>query len=288
MSRLLTIGCCVGLIFSTVCADADSPKRIFEGLLHTGRPAFDTLYGIQPLRFISRTSYAGWSDGATLPPAAWYDNVAAAYTNANNYLLVDHEDWPNTTQAERLATAAKFVTMYQELKTRLPGFQIGFYSYTTKRDWFRAIQGEEDADYQEWQAENNDMAAVTAVVDFFAPSIYMFYTRAVDGAEVVANAPAYFLANVNEAKRVRTAYGRNQPIFPYVLHQRTDLTADIDVDVYVEMVRTAYLEADGAILWGGWDGAAMPWAENATWWGRFLKDFPFGDRTLLKPRAVRN
>lgn len=263
-------------------------KRCFEGFLHTGRPDFDDLYGIWPLRFISRTSYSGWSDGATLPPAAWYDDVAAGYTNAHNYLLVDHEDWPDTTQAERLATAEKFVTMYQELKTRLPNFEIGFYSYTTKRDWFRAITGPAHADYQEWQAENDDMAAMSAVVDFFAPSIYMFYTRAVDGDEVVANAQTYFTANINEAIRVRTAYGRGQPVYPYVLPQRADLSTDIDIDVWIDMCRTAYTEADGMILWGGWDGSAVPWDEFAHWWINFKAAFPFGDRTLLKPRAVRN
>lgn len=262
-------------------------KRCFEGFLHTSRPDFKSLYGINRLDFVSRTNLgfgALWPDDTGPPPAAWYDATAAAYTNATNHLLLDIESWPNTTQAERIATAAKFVTVYQEMKRRRSDLTIGFYAYTPIRDFFRATEIVDEK--AAWQAGNDDMAAMYAVVDFFAPSLYFFYTRSQGGqsATNVDSAHEYFHENLVELKRCRTAYGRNQPIYPYVWYRRHDELADLDMDVWIDMCRTAYLEGDGLILWGGWQEV---WSDAAWWWRNFLASFPFGDRTVLKPRAVR-
>ena len=263
-------------------------KRCFEGFLHTSRPDFKALYGIDRLDFVSRTNLglgALWTDDTALPPTAWYDATASSYTNDTKHLLLDIETWPAATQAERLATAAKFVTVYQEMKTRMPDYQIGFYAYTPRRDFFRATEIVDEKAI--WQAENDDFAVMYAAVDFFAPALYFFYTRDQEGQAGTnpTHAHEYFHENLVELKRCRTAYGRNQPIYPYVWYRRHDDAADLDMDVWVDMCQTAYLEGDGLILWGGYQEA---WADNTTWWGRFLKDFPFGDRTVIKPRAVRN
>lgn len=262
-------------------------KKCFEGLLYSAKPDMDPLYGIWELLFIAYNSYAGWTDEQGMPTTAWYDNVAAGYTNARGHLLLDHEAWPITTSQERQTNASRFVTIYQELKQRRPDLKIGFYGYTPVRDFFRATKAPEHADYLAWQAENNDFTAMYSVVDFFAPTIYFFYTRS-QGNPNALNVPYahdYFVSNINECKRLRASHGHGQPIYPYVWARRYDGAAYLDLDVWEDMCRTAYTEADGMILWGGYQEA---WDASATWWGRFLKDFPYGDRTLLKPRSARN
>ncbi|MHB1098099.1 MAG: hypothetical protein ACYCZR_00965 [Burkholderiales bacterium] len=273
-----------------VCASSDGAagsKRVFDGFLHTNRPTtLEETHGFWRLNFVNRTTYnaTDWTDDTGLPPDAWYATVAATYTNAHNYLLLDIESWPIDTQANRLATAQKFVTVYQEMKRRRPDLQIGFYAYTPNRDFFRAT--EITAGKSDWQAENDDMAALYGAVDFFAPSLYFFYTRSQGGGSAtnVESAHEYFVENLVELKRCRAAYGHNQPIYPYVWFRRHDGAVDLDLDVWEDMAQTAHLEADGMILWGGF---GQTWSDFSHWWINFNAAFPFGDRTLLKPRAVR-
>lgn len=265
-------------------------KRCFEGLLHSGKPEMDAAYGIWSLPFIVANSYAGWSDTAGMPTTAWYDNVAESYTNARGYLLLDHEAWPITTSQERQTNASRFVTIYQAIKSRRPDLKIGFYAFPTVRNFWDTIGNDADASpggasYVAWQAQNDDFAAMWAVIDYAAPTIYYPYDTVTNGYQDPAYVYNYYHANILDTIRCRTAYGHGQPIYPYV-HMRSYVNnLPLDIHLWELQTRTAYLEADGMILWGGY---LESWAENTAWWGRFLMAFPFGDRTVIKPRAVRN
>src|SRR3990167_6629494 len=124
-------------------------KRCFDGLMHSGKPDLDALYGIWSLQFIASNSYAGWSDTSGMPTTSWYDNVAASYANSRGHLLLDHEAWPISTSQERQTNASRFVIIYQELKQRRPDLKIGFYEYTPKRDFFNSDP--ENPGYAAWQ-----------------------------------------------------------------------------------------------------------------------------------------
>lgn len=265
-------------------------KRCFEGLLYSGKPDLDALYGMWRLPFIAANSYAGWSDSAGLPTAAWYDNVAANYTNARGYLLVDHEAWPVTTSVERQAAASMFVTLYQELKRRRPDLQIGFYAYPTIRNFWDTIGNDADsspggASYVAWQAQNDDFADLWAVIDYAAPTIYYPYDTVTNGYQDPTYVYNYFHANITDTIRCRTAYGRGQKIYPYVSMRSSVNSLPLDLYIWDLQIRTAYLEADGMIVWGGY---LETWNEFDPWWINFKASFPFGDRTVIKPRAVRN
>ena len=41
------------------------------------------------------------------------------------------------------------------------------------------------------------------------------------------------------------------------------LATDLDADVWETTLRISLDEADGLVLWGGWQ---VPWDENAPWW----------------------
>lgn len=285
LAIVLTLLCC------GTPADAGG-KRVFEGLLYSGTPDLDAAYGFWHLSFVSRTTYnsSDWTDSAGLPPAAWYNTVAAQYTNARGYLLIDIESWPETTQAERLATAAKFVTVYREMKSRRPDLTIGFYAYPLTGNFWDIIQSDASSSpggvgYTAWQAKNDDFAAMWAVVDVIFPSLYYPYNSATHGTQYEDGATHFFENRIADAIRCRNAYGHGQKIYPYVYMRSTAGGAPLDDYVWALMTRIAHTQADGMILWGGYQET---WSASANWWGRFLKDFPYGDRTLLKPRSARN
>ena len=99
--------------------------------------------------------------------------------------------------------------------------------------------------------------------DVYFPSLYFMFTRA-DAAHLVPYISVYLEEQLSEVKRVRRMYGRlESPIYPYVCPQVQGLATDLDADVWETTLRISLDEADGMVLWGGWQ---VPWDENAPWW----------------------
>jgi hypothetical protein len=280
-------------VASVVPVDAANRKQMYSGLLHSGKPDLDALYGIWDLQFVSPVNRAYltgvWPNFATeMPPAAWYDALAANYTNPHNMLILDMEQpalFPSGNHVDRLATAAKLVTMHNEMKTRRPDLSIGFYQFPHYGGRFDDISGVTaaslpgGANYIAWQAANADFAALWAVVDFVAPAMYYPYDSVTAPAAPISQPYIhyFFTAIVTETKRCRTLYGHNQPIIPYVWFAHAPLNPGLDIDqiVWEDMIRTAWLEADGMILWGGQEaGVTQPWNENKMWWRQFKEKVP--------------
>jgi hypothetical protein len=243
-------------------------KPIFNGLLHSGMPDMDALYRVGQIPMVSRTNVsgglAGWADKLSLPTSSWYDAMVSQVHAPRNIIMVDHEDWTYTTQADRRATAEKYVTVYQEIKSRRPEWRIGWYMDPIRRDYWRATKPIGGAEYRAWQAENDDLGKIMApYTDVFMPSLYFFYTRDTYSANVDALG-LYLVENIKEAQRIRRVYGRLEaPIYPYIWWRRHDGTRDLDADSWETIVRTVLEEADGMVLWGGYQTL---WDENAPWW----------------------
>jgi hypothetical protein len=244
-------------------------------LLQADKPSAEQIqsHGLTSLPFISRTTYAGWSDGHELPPTAWYENLAANLVAPHGWAVIDHEDWPMTTQAERLATAQKFATMFLQVKAHRPDVKFGFYGYAPKRDLFRARTLPGHPDYIAWQAENDDMAAMAAVVDAFFPTLYYFYNVAVNGVNANLGVQDYYRENIRETKRLRDTYGdANRPIWPYIwwkahAHEEDDL----DDAAWLPMIEISFAGTNGCVLWGGWQ---RTWAEFVPKWNQFIARLP--------------
>lgn len=253
-------------------ADAQHKPIYVEEFGFTGRPDLAGLYNIGTMHVVSRTNNAGspviayWPDAKATPTSSlWYDSVAA-YVISHGWTIfyVDHESWMTTTHADRLATAAKVVEVYNGLKKRLPTVTIGFYGaqFTPIRDFTRAKQLPGAAAYITWQAENEDFAVIYATVDMIMPASYWFTTIAVDGSAAIASHHAYFAENLREARRLRDKYGHGQPIYSWVWFRRHDDASDLDGEVWDDMVRTAHQEGDGFIVF------TLPkvWSETYPWW----------------------
>lgn len=251
-------------------------KPIFEGLLHSGLPNFEALYRVGKIPMVTRTNVPGgthgWDDETALPTPAYYDALAANIQAPRNIILFDQEKWKYETQVQRQETAAKYVTVYQEIKARRPQWKIGWYTDPLRRSFWDAIKDHGTAEYKAWQARNNDLAAIMApFTDVWFPSLYFFYTRDLE-PQNIGWVTTYLIENINEAKRLRRVYGRMEsPIYPYVWWMKHDETRALDADVWETIVRTVLEHADGLVLWGGWKppsqpSGPLPWDENAPWW----------------------
>jgi hypothetical protein len=265
-------------------AQAATRKIPMSGLNYASMPDFVDQYGMLNMVLVQRQNYSGWTDEAQLPPDVWFDNLAASYSRPHNYIVLDIESWPTTTQADRIATSDMLVTTYNKIKARRPELLIGFYAFPMVRDLFRAIQAHDDPDYLAWQQECNDFATLWAKVDVIYPSIYWFYTLAVKGPTANDSAHLYFHENIAQARLDTQTLGKNQQSIPYVWWERHDGASALDLNVWGDMMQTADLEGDGILLWDG-KNTPIAWNENAAWWINFRAGFPWGDRTLIKPRT---
>jgi len=238
---------------------------MFQQFLHTGKPSADELYNtykLNPVPIINRVSYPGWTDKLGMPSLDYF-KAAAKIQTPTNLLVIDHEDWPLGTRAERIDAATRYAIVYKTMKHFRPELRIGFYAFTPIRDLFNAIAPKTSDEFLNWQGRNEDMAEMYANVDVLLPSIYYFYTRATDGANAVKNAPLYFQRNIEEAIRLRDLSGsRNRPVIPYLWWMKHSGDRPLDLDVWESMIQTSLDMCGNAIAWGGW---LQTWNPNDKW-----------------------
>lgn len=100
----------------------------------------------------------------------------------------------------------------------------------------------------------------------------------------ISRAREYVGAQVAEARRLSRNDGRNIPVYPFTWTRQATApvpNVPLDFDVYETIIRTAYQEADGIIVWGGFyalDGtfAQQTWASDTgagivgAWWNQTL------------------
>lgn len=239
-------------------------RHYFFDLLHRNLPPVSEVekaYALEYAPALTRLASPEWTDGSQLPPGAWYDSVAKQLNPRHGWVLVDHEDWGEATQAQRLATASNFATMYKEMKSRRPDLKFAFYGYGIKHDNTRPSLGPDSPDYQAWQRMSEDYAEMLAVVDGLCPTLYFWCTEAEDGlAFTKARSPGLFRGYLADARRLLDTYGaKDRPIYPYIWWRKHDATKDLEDWIWRDMLTTTMAMADGFVLWGGYQQTWDPW-----------------------------
>lgn len=266
-------------------------RHHFFDLLHTNLPPaaeIERAYVMEHAPAVTRLSYPGWADGTQLPPPAWYDAVAAGVNPAHGWVLIDHEQWGEATQAQRLETAHNFAVMYHELKLRRPDLKFAFYGYGLKHDNTRPALGVESPEYQAWQRMNDDYAEMLAVVDAICPTLYFWYTEVDDGlAFTQARSPGLFRGYLTDARRLLDQYGpQNRPIYPYIWWRKHDDSKDLEEWIWRDMLGAALTYADGFVLWGGYRQNWEPWARWMRIFTVMLRQHKIEHGAATRPRSA--
>lgn len=220
------------------------------------------MYRLRRIPIISRNTFPGWSDPLGMPDLEWYVR-ASAVKSESNILVIDQEEWPASTKTERLETSKKFAIVYKTIKHFIPETLIGFYSYSPTRDLFNAISPKNSKSFADWQSQNDDLAEHISCVDVLFPSIYYFYTRAINGPSITNNAPLYFQRNIDEAARLRDTFGNpSRQIIPYVWWEKHPGGPWLDADVWQSMVQTSLDRTGNCLAWGGF---TRTWNPSDSW-----------------------
>jgi hypothetical protein len=242
-------------------------RHYFFDLLHSGLPPvaeIERTYKMEHAPAVTRHSFPGWTDGKQLPPPSWYDAAAAGLRPIHGWVLIDHEDWGEATQAARLQTAANFAALYRALKSRRPDLKFAFYGYGVKHNNIWPSLGIDSPDYQAWQRMSDDYAEMLAVVDALCPTLYFWFTEADDGlAFTKARSPGVFRGYLTDARRLLDQYGApNRPVYPYIWWRKHDASKDLEDWIWRDMLETTLSLADGFVLWGGYQ---QTWNRGEEW-----------------------
>lgn len=189
-------------------------------------------------------------------------------------VVLDIEHWPlgiNTPDDKIEESIDKMLKVVRWIREENPTLLLGYYSMVPYRSYWAAIDGPESESYQRWEAHNNRLQRLAAELDYLFPSLYTFYD---DPAGWIT----YAEGNLEQARRF------NKPVIPFLWFEYHDSTEragqQIDAKYWAMQLEWCKKNADGLVIWGGYQRTFDP---GAPWWTttvRFLENSnypPAGD-----------
>ncbi len=257
---------------STSIAAVQRPFVVFDGTLYKNKPSFAG-YPIRPITVLYEARlFLDKQLSTAMPPEFTVRSVASKLRSSPELVVLDIERWSLKGDALAVkATTSKFVSVLSWMRSEAPDIHIGAYGTVPLPDYWRAIRGQGNEEYQAWQRDNDRLDELAAHVDALYPSIYTFYK---DRQGWVS----YAVAQITEARRK----ANGKPVYAFLWPQYHESNRMIglrplDPDYWELQLNTVYQHADGVVIWGGW-GANGPelWNEEAPWWQvtkRFMRRF---------------
>lgn len=232
---------------------AASRFQVFDALLYIGKGDLSR-YGIQSLPTLYNLWRPGFSRDAIDHTAM--RTAVEALPDWTSLYFIDIENWPlvHVSTTVRDSSIGKFLEVARIARSTRPRARFGFYNVVPVGTYW-AILMQQSKEYPEWLQVNRALDPLAAMVDVIFPSLYTFYDEP-DGWMTVARG---ILA---EARR----YGK--PVYPFLWPEFHDSNKQlagqtIPADFWATQLRFCQENADGVVLWGGYQ---QQWDDNAAWW----------------------
>lgn len=165
-----------------------------------------TTYVPKLVSIVSQTSWTFESGDTELPTQASVEATAdTALASGAQIAVIDWETLDTSTTEDRNSSRDKMRQVLQWSKARAPSLKWGVYGECPARDYSRAILLDGHANYNAWQAENDEYNFLDEV-DIVFPSIYSVSDT------TNANLIVYMQENLREARRL----GGNKPVYPFI------------------------------------------------------------------------
>ncbi len=227
--------------------------EVFDALLYSGRRDLGR-YGLKPLP----TLYQLWRPGSphdSIDHTAMHAALAQLPSDTSLY-FIDIEYWPllQTSPKVRDSTISKYLEVARIARSAKPDVRFGFYNVPPVGTYW-AILLQNSKEYPEWLQANRALDPLAAEVDVLFPSLYTFYNDPA-GWTIAAR------GLLTEARR----YGK--PVYPFLWPEFHDSNKElagqfIPTDFWAAQLRFCQENADGVVLWGGYQ---RQWNEDAAWW----------------------
>jgi hypothetical protein len=254
-----------------VIAPEKPPFIVFDATLYKNKPSFSDYPGFRPITVLYEWPLFRTGQSSTgLPSEQTVRSVVKELGEASEPVVLDIERWPLKGDVQAVKTSvSKLLAVWSWIKDEMPRAKIGTYGTVPLPDYWRAIRGPTNAEFQTWQQDNDRLDELLPHMDAVYPSIYTFYS---DRQGWVT----YAIAQIGEARRK----AKGKPVYAFLwpqYHESNHLIGlePIEPDYWELQLNTVSQHADGVVIWGGWGKTAPePWNEAASWWQvtkRFMK-----------------
>lgn len=251
-----------------VRASTGLPFTVFDGTLYRDKSDLSR-HGIRPVNIIYGQHF--WSDIGKkdqLPERETVKRLAHEATVRGDLVVLDIEHWHlHRRQEEVNESLRKYLTVLQWFREEAPALRVGYFGMLPIVDYDRSRGALGFLRHKAWQMDNDRLKPLAAAVDAVFPAPYTFFP---DRNGWVS----YATALIRESRR----YGK--PVYAFLWPQYSETNKEIGyqylpADFWAQQLETARQEADGIVIWGGWDPVRRDyagWDEEAPWW-QVTRDF---------------
>lgn len=245
----------------------DRPFKVFNALFYKGIPDLAG-YGLKPIHVMSLNIWAPNAARSGPPDPALVRAYVDNLPKDGAPIVLDYEEYVMIDSAARArAGVASLSGIMAAFRKAAPDRMLGYYGYLPLGDYWRAVEKRNSAKFLSLQRDNNRVAPLAKGVDALFPSLYTFYP---DQDGWVKRSTAL----ICEARRLST-----KPVYVFLWpdyhgNGRYVNTRNIPADYWRLQLETARAQADGIVIWGGWDFEAngkQSWNPDAPWWNETKK-----------------
>ncbi|TKB59909.1 MAG: hypothetical protein E8D48_15335 [Nitrospira sp.] len=154
------------------------PFIVFDATLYKNKPSFSGYPGLRPITVLYEWPLFLTGQSSTgLPSEQTVRSVVKELGEASEPVVLDIERWPLKGDVQAVKTSvSKLLAVLSWIKNEMPRAKIGTYGTVPLPDYWRAIRGPTNAEFQTWQQDNDRLDELLPHMDALYPSIYTFYS----------------------------------------------------------------------------------------------------------------
>ena len=252
---------------------------VYDATLYKNKPDL-TKYGVQKLTVFYTQHVWRDADDRDAPPS--FEGIIRRLKKANakpgEMIVLDFEHWP--LQGYRYkpwiyqTSLLNYIETIKRFKYHRPDVQFGFFGVVPVNNYKRSIQPVDSKAYQIWRGDVQRLNPLTNHIDVAFPVAYTYD----DSPELWTR---YLHAGLKEARSIYKG-----KVYPFIWPQYFDHAPTppnlrlkyLNSTFWRHQLEAVYNNADGVVIWGGWDFAnrqAAIWDDKAEWWlatKQFLRD----------------
>lgn len=194
---------------------------------------------------------------------------------SNDLVVLDIESWPVTFykrhKEEIDISKFNYLSTLRKFKEFGPNKNYGYFGVVPTHSHKALLSSPGDALYEEMQYDNDNLQEIADEVDVIFPIGYTFSKNVNEWKKSI-------LTQITEAKRLAP----DKKVIVYLWPQYADYGPIdknlklkwIEKDFWQTQIEYSLENADGIIIWGGWNGKKMNWDKNAVWWNVLKQYLP--------------
>lgn len=219
-------------------------------------------FNINPIKVIYIHSF--WDDLneiQDMPSKSKIQSVARSIDEKYKNVVIDIEHWDLFDGSEiNKVNEKRLIDVIEWMREVREGVNYGHYALIPVREYHRSLKANDSSEKIAWIKENDKLNNLVDSVDTIYPSLY-----------TVRDKPELWkkmaVENLKQARRI----SNGKPVHAFLWPQYHEGNKEkrgqyLDKQYWRMQLETVYANADGIVIWGGWDNGPAKWDSDAGWW----------------------